>query len=223
MGKKSSKTTTGPSKQALPYLQQGSNAVTAAYNGNAGNIASIESLLQNNMGQVADNAFSNPTLDAAAGYDQDVLSGKYLTGNPYLDKMVAQTNADVTDAVNAGVGTRGITGGSAQTQLLANELAKNETNLRYNDYTAERNNMNTAAGNAASITGAKSSAIASLLQYLTAQAGIPTSAANDYAQALAALWGNSKTTTQTQPWGPQLAGLIGSGLSGWASGGFAGI
>lgn len=223
MGKKSSKTTTGPSKQALPYIKSATDAVTGAYNSNAGNIANITSTLQNNLPTVLGQTLNNPTLGAANSYDQDVLSGKYLTGNPYLDAQIKATNEDVTNTVNGAIGTRGLTGGSAQAAILAKQLANNETNLRYTDYTNERNNMNTAAGNAASLSGANDNNIQALLAYLTGQAGIPASAADDYANNIAKLWGGSQTTTQSQSLGSTLGGLVGAGLAGWASGGFKGV
>lgn len=213
MSKKGSTSTTNISKQALPYLQQASNAATGTYQSNAGNVSNITGLLNQNIPTVLGQTLNNPTLAAASGYDQDVLGGKYLTGNPFLQQQIDATNQDVTNGVNTGIGTRGLTGGSAQAQLLARELAKNETNLRYTDYTNERNNMNTAAGNAATVAGAQNQGIGSLLAYLTGTAELPGTVANQYADTLGGLWGNKTSTTQTPSTASSVQSGIGTALS----------
>jgi len=221
---KSSKQETGPSKFSKPYIQAGANALQGAYDANQPNIQNISSFLQNNMGNVAASTLNNPTLGAANTYTQDVLGGKYLgAGNPQLGALIDSTNSDVANKVNASIGTRGGAGGSAQAQILARELAKNETGLRYTDYNNERTNQQQASGNAASLASAGNQGIATLLSYLTGQAQIPQSSANSYAQSLAGLLGNYNTTTQTQSLGSTIAPIIGSGLSAWATGGFKGI
>lgn len=135
---KSSKQETGPSKFAQPYITAGANAVQGAYNANQPNIANISSFLSNNMGRVAASTLDNPGLAAAGAYNQDVLGGKYLNSNPNLQGIIDNTNSDVANKVNGAIGMRGGAGGSAQAQILARELAKNEMGLRYQDYSTER-------------------------------------------------------------------------------------
>ena len=87
----------------------------------------------------------DPNIEAARGYNADVLGGKYLdAGNPYLQQMIDQTGNDVSNGVSASLGTRGLTGGSAHSGIVARELAKNSTGLRYQDYGAERDRMGQA-------------------------------------------------------------------------------
>jgi hypothetical protein len=222
MSKKTT-TETGPSKFAQPYITAGANAVQSAYQGNQQNIQNISKLMQDNTGNVLGQTLNNPGLQQAGAYNSDVLGGKYLNGNPYLQGIIDNTNSDVSNKVNAAIGTRGGAGGSAQAAIMARELAKNESNLRYTNYNNERSNQQAAVGGAASLSGAGDSNIAALLSYLTGQAQIPQSGANSYAAAIGGLLGNSTTSTSTQGAGSTIAGLLGAGLGGWASGGFKGV
>lgn len=217
---KSSKSETGPSKFSAPYISGAANAVQGAYNANQPNIANISSFLQNNMGNVASQTLNNPGLQQAGVYNSDVLSGKYLNSNPNLQAIIDQTNGDVANKVNASIGSRGGAGGSAQAQLLARELAKNETGLRYQDYSTERGYQDKGVANAAALSGAGDNNIQTLLAYLTGQAQIPQSGANSYASSIGGLMSPYTSTTQSQSLGSSLGGLLGAGLSGWASGGF---
>lgn len=219
---KKQKTETGPSKFAQPYISGAANQLQAANAANAPNIANISSTLQSNMPQVLASTLNNPTLGAANTYTNDVLSGKYLNSNPNLQAIIDNTNSDVANKANAAIGIRGGAGGSAQAQIMARELAKNEANLRYQDYSTERGYQDKGVADATALSGANASNIQALLQYLTGQATIPTSGAQSYANSIAGLMGNYNTTTQSQGLGSTLAGLAGAGLSGWASAGFKG-
>ena len=222
MGKKS-KTETGPSKFSQPYITSGANALQGAYEANKPNLDNISNVLQSNMGNVLASTLNNPNLAAASSYNADVLGGKYLSGNPNLQGIIDNTNNDVANRTNAAIGVRGGAGGSAQAQILARELAKNETGLRYTDYNNERTRQDGAVGQAAALSGANANNIQALLQYLTGQATIPQSGANSYSQSLAGLLGNYTSTTQSQSLGSSLAGIAGAGLAGWAGGGFKGV
>lgn len=206
MPSKSSQTT-GPSKAALPYINSATTASQNAYNQSQGLANQSVSILQQNLPGVVDRTINNPLLSAASGYTSDVLRGKYLTGNPLLDQQIANTNASVTDGVNSAIGTRGLAGGSAQTQLLGRELARNETNLRYTDYNNERTRMDQAVGNATALNGAENQNLAALLTYLTGMTDLPQGVANNYAGSIGSLWGNSTTTTQKQS--PSLGAILG--------------
>lgn len=220
---KSSKQTNDPSAFAKPYISGAANAVQGAYQANQPNIQNISSLLQNNMGSVADSTLNNPNLAAANSYNNDVLSGQYLNGNPNLQAIIDQTNGDVANKVNASIGTRGGAGGSAQAQLLSRELANNESTLRYNNYNNERTNQQQAATTAGNLSNANDNNIQTLMSYLSGQATIPQSGANSYASSIGSLLGQYNTQTGSQSLGSSLGGILGAGLSGWASGGFKGV
>jgi len=218
-----SKTTSGPSKLALPQINAATSAVSNAYGQSSALANQAVDTLQANLPAVLGQTLNNPTLSAANTYTQGVLNGDYLKGNPYLDQQIANTNSSVINGVNGAIGTRGLTGGSAQTQLLGRELAKNESNLRYTDYNNQMTRMDNAVGSAGSLASAGNQSIAALLAYLTGTAELPQSVAGQYASGIGSLWGNSNTTTQKQGLGSMLGGVVGSGLAGWASGGFKGV
>ena len=219
MGGKST-TTTGPSKAALPNINAATGALNSAYGQSSALANQGVDVLQSNLPTVLGQTLNNPTLSAANSYTQDVLNGKYLSSNPFLDQMIANSNAHVTDAVNSSIGTRGLTGGSAQTQLLARQLAENETGMRANQYNTERGYQQSAASTAAGLSSAGDQNIATLMAYLNGTAQLPQSVASQYAGGVNSLWGNSTTTTQQQSLASTLASLAGSGLASWASGGF---
>lgn len=205
MGGKST-STSGPSKAALPNINAATNALGSAYQQAQPFIQQGTEALSGALPQVLGQTLNNPTLGAANAYTRDVLGGKYLTGNPLLQQQIDATNSSVANGVNGAVGTRGLTGGSAQQQILARELAKNETSLRYTDYNNERSRMDSAVGSAAGLSSAGNQGIAALLAYLNGGASLPLDAASQYAQGIGGLWGNSTTTTQKQS--PSLGAIL---------------
>lgn len=218
MGLSSSKTTTGPSKQALPYLQQGSAALTSAYNANNANDQAIGNALTTAFKNYS---VDNPTLTAANQYTQDVLGGKYLdAGNPYLKGIIDSTNSDITDQINALFSNAGQTGSSRQIGELGKQLANSENNLRYTDYNNELARMDGAVGNAATLNNATNSNLSTLANLGTTAATVPYIGAQTLANGLGGLWGNSTTTTSSPSLGQMLLGAASNAAAGWASGGF---
>jgi len=218
MGISSSKTTTGPSKKALPYLQQASSALTSAVNGNAGNVADVTSGLKHAFDSYQ---IDNPTLDAANTYTQDVLGGKYLdAGNPYLNGVIDTTNNDIQDRINALFSQAGQTGSSRQIGELGKQLAAAENNLRYTDYNAERDRMDAAVGNAAGLSSARNNNLQTYAGLGEDVAQIPLINATTLASGLGGLWGNSTTTKSSPSLGQMLLNAGANVASGWASGGF---
>jgi hypothetical protein len=220
MSKKSAKSTTGPSKFAQPYISSAANTLQSTFQGNQQNVADLSAGLNSALPQIQANALNNPTLSAAGGYDQDVLSGKYLgAGNPYLAQQIANTNNSVGDAVNAKIGMIGGAGGSAQAAILARELAKNETNLRYTDYTNERQAMAGAASNATSVAGAQNGGLAAYLAAIEQAATLPTVNASGLASGIGGLLGNYTTTKQTPSLASQLVNAAAAAAQAYAGGG----
>jgi hypothetical protein len=108
----------------------------------------------------------SPVNDAASGELQKTLGGGYLNNNPYMESLVNQAQGDVVrnyqtaiapqiDALDARSGSFGNSGvqhvlGESRYQL-GDTLGRISTNLRGNDYAAERNRMQGAVGMAPSI------------------------------------------------------------------------
>lgn len=143
--------------------------------------------------------------------------------NPYLDQIIAQTGTDTANGLNAGLGTRGLTGGSVQQSILAKALAQNAANLRYNDYNAQFQRQQSAASLAPSISAADTVSIAPLLSATSFAANAPLAAASQYASGQGGLFGGTGTTTTKQPTNGLLGGVLGSVLGSVASGLAGGI
>lgn len=200
-GSKSTTTnTTGPSKEALPFLTAASNADQNVYNSNQGNLDSISSGLSNafqaKLAQIQGGG--DPTVAAAKSYTDDVLGGKYLgQSNPYTRDIIDTTNGDITDKINAIFSNAGQTGSSRQIGELGKQLSANESNLLYNDYNTERSRMDSAAGTAASLAGLDDQDLATLLSLGNSAATTPYLGAQFLSSGLGGLWGNAQTNTQT--------------------------
>lgn len=223
MGKSKTKSTNKPVFEK--EITGAANTVTGAYNqAQPGLNAGADQFAAIRQGILDRYASPDNPLNAARGHYSDVLSGRYLDGNPQLDALVAQTNNDVGNAVTASLGTRGLTGGSAHSGIVSRELAKNETGLRYQDWANQLARMDNAASSVGSLGQAESAMLSPAIQAYQAQLA-PLMAAQDYGSTIGGLLGNyqNTTTTQKQGLGGMLAGLGGSALAGWASGGWKGI
>jgi hypothetical protein len=92
----------------------------------------------------------------SATYYGDVLSGKYLGGNPYLDSIVAQGSDAATKAVNQRLAASGMGAGvsTPYTGLLAKNVEDASNQLRYTDYDNQLNRMTQVGGQADAQTNA---------------------------------------------------------------------
>lgn len=198
-------TVTNAYNQAAPGLQAGAN-----------DFGSLRSSILDRY-----NA-GDPALEGARNHYTDVLSGKYLSGNPQLQALIDQTGSDVRNGVAASLGTRGLTGGSDYAGIISRELAKNSTGLRYDDYNNQLGRMDNAASSVGSLYDAENAMLSPAFQSYQAQVA-PLLAAQDYGSTIGGLLGQYTKTKQSGSVGQLLGGMAGSALSGWASGGFRGV
>lgn len=219
--KSKSKSSTKPVYSAA--IEGAANNVSNAYaSAQPGITATANSLGSAVPGLLAQYNAGDPGVKSAMQYNQDVTSGKYLdAGNPYLQGQIDQTNAGVRNGLAASLGTRGLTGGSAFSDIISSNLAKNENNLRYADYNNERNRMDSAASAAGGISAGQYQPL-SVLQGILQSQQAPIQAAAGAGSSIGGLLGSYTNGTQTQSnsIGGLLAQLGGGALSGWASGGF---
>lgn len=84
----------------------------------------------------------------SASLYSDIMSKDYLTGNPYLQSVIDQTNANVQRDANRLFASRGMGAGigSAFADVLSKNLANNEGSLRYQNYNDAANRQLAAAG-----------------------------------------------------------------------------
>lgn len=197
-------------KWAKPFAINAANTVQDVYGQNAGNLADIAGGVSGVLPGLIDRFNQGDQgVDAAGGYVNDVLGGKYLNGNPYLEAMWNKTAGDVTSRVGAAYGSRGSFGGTAWEGALAKALADSETGLRYGNYSDEMNRMGSAAGLAPSIAQAKYTGLPEILQASGVAAELPYTGINALSGNLGNLFSGS---VQKQP------GIGGSILAGLAQG-----
>lgn len=204
MGLSSKKQSAGPSKQALPYIQQASTAVQGAYNANQPNLQMIGDRLTGAFGDFADGIGSGAR--GAADYYRGVLSGP--GSNPELGNIIDTTNASVADQINAMFSRAGQTGSSRQIGELGKRLSENESALRYNDWNNEQQRKAAAAAGLAGTDSSLASSYGALTALGDSAATTPYLGANFLSQNLGHLWGNATTSTST----PSTAKQIGDGL-----------
>lgn len=167
-----SKSKTAPSAYNKPYLDAAGATLAPTYQAQSEIAKSMQ-----------------PGLNAAAGYYGDVLGGKYLDeGNPYIDRIVADSNNDITEQVNQQFMPR--FGSGYHAKALARELGANEARLRGGEYDRER--------------GYQDSAPRGLLDIAMGATALPGIASHDYAQGVGGLFGQYNKTSTSTPWGPAL-------------------
>lgn len=147
-----------------------------------------------------------PQAKQGIDYYGDVLSGKYLDGNPYLDQVLSRTNNDIRDTVGGAFSTAGRYGSGAFAGTLADRIADNENRMRYQDYATER--------------GYQMQAPTMQQALIESTVGLPMIPANSYANGINGLLGKYMTSTgsSTQK---QSGGLLG-GILGSVAGSIAG-
>lgn len=207
----SSKKQTATSKPVFSSQITGAqNTLASVYNQQAPQIQQYANQIGGLVPSLIDRFNSgDPAITAAKGYVTDTLSGDPAQ-NPYLDDMVAMTNDNVRNQTQASLGTRGLTGGSSYAGLISNNLARNETGLRYADYNNEQQRRAQAAGMASGIVNSELAPIGAAIGAAGTASGLPLSAATQFAAGTGGLLGQYGTTTQTS--NPGLLGGLGMGL-----------
>lgn len=219
MGKKSSKASSKPPKEFMPYIMNGANAVQGAYNRNAGNIQNVSDQFSGLVPGLLDQyAQGDPTVNAAQAYNLDVLSGNYLDGNPYLDDVLARSNSDIVNSSQAALGLKGLTGGSSYADIISDNVAKNTLSTRYNDYNNERARMAQAGSQAGQLAAADQIPLQSALS-AGGMSMMPVQAASGYAGSLGGLLGGYQTQKTPGGWGNDLLGAATSLGGAWLMGG----
>ena len=152
----------------------------------------------------------DPNVNAAKAYNSDVLSGKYLTSNPYLQSVIDASNADVRNGTEASLGTRGLVGGSSMADIVSRNLANNEDQLRYTDYNNQVGRMDTAASQAPALAAAGYLPLGAAESIAQAQA-LPVQTATGAGAGIGGLLGQYTNIKQTTT--PSLMDSIGQALN----------
>jgi hypothetical protein len=154
MGMSKSKTTTKP--VYAPQVEGAASSQTGTFNAQLPKITAASDLLGGQIPGLVDRFNQgDPNVNAARGYNADVLSGKYLNGNPFLRQMIDDTGHDTRNGIAASLGTRGLSGGSALMDITTRNLAREGNNMRYNDFNNQQSRMDQAAGMAPMLASAQ--------------------------------------------------------------------
>lgn len=224
MGKRKTTTTSSVKPIYAKSIEGAAADMNSAYQGQKGALGQVSGDLVNLSGDLLGRfREGDPTIGAAKSFLQGELSAD-AGSNPYLDDMVAMSNDNVRNQMQAQMGTRGLTGSSDYYGLISKGLAQNETGLRYNDYNNTKARQMQAAGMAPGVVAGEYIPLAAGMQAGQSGALLPIQAAAANAAATGGLLGQyvngKQTTKQSGGFLDSLMGLAGAGLSGWASGGF---
>lgn len=218
MGLSTSKTTNKPIYNQR--VEGAADSVTSAYNAAQPGLQEGADQFRGLLSSAIEryNA-GDPNITAARNYDADVLSGRYLDqSNPHLQAMIDRTNNTVKNQTQAAYGSRGLTNGSDYALAIADRLAANETNLRYQDYGAERGRMDAASGRVPGLIAAENGLLDPAFQAYDAMQD-PLRAAIGYGGSIGGLLGQYQTVKQKTPIGQALLQAASNAAAAYAGGG----
>lgn len=199
---------------AQPYANAQAGSTIGVYNQNQPQLQGLTNNLYGLAGSLGSKiSTTNPLISAAQGYTSDVLSGKYLNGNPNLQAIIDAAKRGVTDSVSSQFSGAGRYGSGAYADVLSRNLADAESGLRYTDYNTQQTRMDNAASQAPTLAQADYQGLPELLQTATLAAGLPYIGSSATASALGALF-NGGTQSSTQTTSNGLLGGLGSLLGG---------
>ena len=200
MGFSSSKSSVKPIYSG--QIEGAANTLTGAYNTAAPRINDVTNQITGLVPSLLDRyREGDPALNASRDYITSTLSGD--GSNPHLQGMIDQSGNDIARSINANIGTRGLTGGSVQQHILAQELGRNATDLRYRDYGNQQQLRAQAAGMGPGVSAAQSGLLNPAFD-AAQMSTLPLQAAGNYAAGIGGLLGQYTRTRSTTPWGPAI-------------------
>lgn len=159
----------------------------------------------------------DPAITAAKSYVTDTLDGS--DGNPFLDEIIAMSNDNTRNTIQAKLGTRGQTGGSGYVDMITRALAQNESGLRFDDYNLEQERKARAAGMAPGLVAGEYLPLDAAMGAGAFAAGLPLDAATQYAAGTGGLLGQYQKVKTKNPWGPALMQGASNVAAAYAGGG----
>ena len=210
---KKTKTTNEPWKPAQAAILQGINASAGVQQAQQPKLDQYSADQMATYGRVAPGAEAG--IYGAQGLVNDTIGGKYLNANPYLDKMMATTNANIADTVNSQFTAGGRYGSGMHAGVIAKQVGEANNALQYQNYADERGRQQAAVGQASGLMGGAQS----LLNNAADLPWIGVSALNGNVRQASQGYG-TQTQTTSDPMGT-MTGLLGAGLgTAGAAGGF---
>lgn len=212
-----SKSETGSGqKWALPFAKAGASSAAGVYNANQPGLQAMSNQVQGMVSPLMQKFnTANPLLKQAQGYNSDILAGKYMNGNPYLDAALAKARGNVANTVNSQFSMGGRYGSGSHTGILTQQLADAENTARMADYNTQMGRMDQAAQQAPTLAQAEYIGLPEILQTATTGASMPYLGMTAYSNALGNLF-NGGTQSQSNGIGGILGG-VGSIMSGFGA------
>jgi hypothetical protein len=213
MGKGSKSTSTSYSGSSNPAFQPAALAgvgnVNQVYNQAQPGLQALTGIAQNQAVPSLLNTFNAGagTAGQANQYNSDVLSGKYMNGNPYIQSILQQLNSQVSNDVNSQFSLAGRYGSGAHTDVLSKNLANADSNLLYGNYADEMNRMGQSAQSAQSGNIANAGMLQSMLG-LGAQ--LPYTGSESLANSLGALFSGGQDKSVAKQGSNTLGQILGA-------------
>jgi hypothetical protein len=144
MGLSSKKTTTksnetstvAPSTYSQPYIESAAAQAKPGFDAAQGIVSKY-----------------SPQIEKGVGFFGDVMDGKYLQNNPYLEGIVQRGESDAADQVASRYSGAGRYGSGYGQAAMAREVADAGNRIRYQDYGTERGYQQQAPGQQAGLIG----------------------------------------------------------------------
>ena len=201
---------------ANPYAKAGASSAQDVFDQAQPGLHNLTDITQNSLVPSMVGKFNSGLAGSgqAQAHWQRLLGG--TQGNPYLDQIIGRTNRNTTDAVNSQFSQGGRYGSGAYTGVLADSLAGNEGNLRYQDYGNQTARQDAAA---ASLTDSNQADYKNALAGIGVGAELPYTGSTNLANSLGALFagGTEKTKTKGPGIGHALLGAAGQVGAAFAS------
>jgi hypothetical protein len=208
-GSKSKSSSSSGSAQAWaqPFAKSAASGVQSVFDRNQPGLQNMTNMVQNDLNPALMQKFQAglPVAQQGTQYNSDVLSGKYLQGNPYLQQMIDQSATGIRENVDARMSRAGRYASGAHDGVTAREIGNMEGQMRFANHAAEMDRMGQAAGAA---QAGSASDNAQLLASLGLGAELPYTGSNNLANALGALF-NGGTEKSTQKGESPIWGALG--------------
>jgi hypothetical protein len=143
------KTTNTPWGPAQPYILKGMEQSQRVFDQQQPSLDKYSGMQMDTYGKVAPGAEQG--IMGAQGVVNSTLAGDNLNGNPYLQKALDLTRADVTNSVNGQFEGAGRYGSGMHAGILAKQIADAENQARFQNYAMERANQVNAVGQASNL------------------------------------------------------------------------
>lgn len=206
---KKQKSTTNPSRFARPYITNAADTLRADIAGNRGNVEQLQGGLQTAIGSLTSRIGGTPLEQQARSYAGDVLGGRFLNNNPFMEGISQQARQGAFNDVASAFGRSGMTGSTDFARELGRGISQADLGVRFADYVRERDRMDAMAGNAGGIANSDLAAIGAMSGLTGQAAELPLMNARTLASGMGGLMGGYNTTVQR----PSLGMMLMQGVS----------